>query len=878
MGSTSLLRQPQQQKHMSGSDMPDVQTIYQWRRRRCDRLARLNVFHGQAWRDSAREIRHRARRVGWMLGEATTNKGKVPRLTPLVHGLRTTWWEEDLIIEEALKRQHHYDNKEFEAVQEIVTLRQTMRMLVRTEAEHPNADIRSTAIKVLAKINNSKKKQAVPIPRPLAVGPSFAFTQRTFRLTPTPRTTPQGSQQQQQQQSGLILGPDNESEYGALSSSGSDDDDDNDGDDRGGILYGSVRKPHGLMWARRYADMLVSQWPTGAPHIFQLLAPIPQCGVAALSTFASVIYSQRSSLGEPEAWCLYAAGAAQVGCYSLVHMAEAQALLATNGRTNNNRTTTNSDHSSEDGDGWESICDMCQVYGLEALPAKTQLLAQFGFLFGQKPWQVDRHRVASFVAEYERVFVPHTQSPILTTARRARTEVAVRDLLHAAVIMATARARGAFAAACAVSPDIDSPAGSFFQHIDDKSLMSVKYVPGLPFVEPQPTPQPMPPSLTRPAESFMAKAVSVLPERVESNTAQFVSKLLRPNTIQGGFPPQRSKQRYASQPSRSSSFTNPLASPAPQFVAYRSIRARMLNKYAVDTPSPLLQHDDQQRKQQKLGTAAVHLPQREDLKWDVLRVYLRQRLAFAEDFLGNETLTARGFSGRNILADATIAASASSNQENTGVQLLDLSYAPLKSDNTLHSWERESNDLLLPTDYDASKNIPVSLPGTNSHLQSFQTVYPCGFDVQHFHDAIWHFTLSLCHVYEEYFFYNMYKDEVATPSCSSGGMPVPLRAIGSTVDNDEEEEDVEKRSSGESVGCTWLTEELKEHIRCVVRRPDIITPDMAQPVFAAGLNLSAEEMVHINLIVSLAKRQAEITHLVRAIRAYEEDSRSSGKW
>ncbi|KAJ2082774.1 hypothetical protein GGI16_007303 [Coemansia sp. S142-1] len=45
----------------------------------------------------------------------------------------------------------------------------------------------------------------------------------------------------------------------------------------------------------------------------------------------------------------------------------------------------------------------------------------------------------------------------------------------------------------------------------------------------------------------------------------------------------------------------------------------------------------------------------------------------------------------------------------------------------------------------------------------------------------------------------------------------------------------------------------------------------AQPPMATGLNLCIEEMVHVNLVISLARRQAEIIHGIRAIREYEED-------
>ncbi|KAJ2056922.1 hypothetical protein GGH13_007444 [Coemansia sp. S155-1] len=69
----------------------------------------------------------------------------------------------------------------------------------------------------------------------------------------------------------------------------------------------------------------------------------------------------------------------------------------------------------------------------------------------------------------------------------------------------------------------------------------------------------------------------------------------------------------------------------------------------------------------------------------------------------------------------------------------------------------------------------------------------------------------------------------------------------------------------------WLTEELKLHIRSVVRNPGSIHAMAAQPPMATGLNLCIEEMVHVNLVISLARRQAEIIHGIRAIREYEED-------
>ncbi|KAJ2457371.1 hypothetical protein GGI02_006141 [Coemansia sp. RSA 2322] len=70
----------------------------------------------------------------------------------------------------------------------------------------------------------------------------------------------------------------------------------------------------------------------------------------------------------------------------------------------------------------------------------------------------------------------------------------------------------------------------------------------------------------------------------------------------------------------------------------------------------------------------------------------------------------------------------------------------------------------------------------------------------------------------------------------------------------------------------WLSEDLKLHIRAVVRNPGAVSALTAQPPVATGLNLSIEEMVHVNLIVSLAQRQAEIIHGIRAIREYEEST------
>ncbi|KAJ1671616.1 hypothetical protein GGF38_000669 [Coemansia sp. RSA 25] len=167
-------------------------------------------------------------------------------------------------------------------------------------------------------------------------------------------------------------------------------------------------------------------------------------------------------------------------------------------------------------------------------------------------------------------------------------------------------------------------------------------------------------------------------------------------------------------------------------------------------------------------------------------------------------------------------------------------------------------------------------------------------DARQFHDAIWHFTLSLYHIYEEYYFYSKFKDEMTPESTQPavdiheqqyGAMPIPsphpnhrgLAVAGISVDTDFDMDMSHSSSqnhfaSGSPIQYSkWLTEELKLHIRSVVRNPASIQAMAAQPPIATGLNLCIEEMVHVNLVISLAKRQAELIHGIRAIREYEEN-------
>ncbi|KAJ1876903.1 hypothetical protein LPJ57_004240, partial [Coemansia sp. RSA 486] len=241
------------------------------------------------------------------------------------------------------------------------------------------------------------------------------------------------------------------------------------------------------------------------------------------------------------------------------------------------------------------------------------------------------------------------------------------------------------------------------------------------------------------------------------------------------------------------------------------------------------------------------------------------------------------------------------------VSLFETNVAPINPPVDRTQWDASAEEIaqqqamdFKPKSFNVAGMLSMVSANSSSHTQQTQPNAQAlnrSIDIRQFHDAVWHFTLSLFHIYEEYYFYSKFKGETSPESSQEdeadheGAIPVPYRsAFNSSACSPDRslDMDVEGVSSSLGVGLglgkfasptpnsntspqyqKWLTEELKAHIRAVVRRPASISGLGAQPPVATGLNLCVEEMIHINLIVSLARRQAEIIHGIRAIREYE---------
>ncbi|KAJ2159948.1 hypothetical protein GGF46_002612 [Coemansia sp. RSA 552] len=797
-------------------------------------------------RDLPKAIRMRARDVGWMAGQ----RGRRVRLSALASALRATSQDEDDVIADALAHalaagggdDETHAAANFEAIQEIVALRHTLRLLLRMQMEHPSAAVRKNMGDILARAHGPKKTLKVPLPLPLAAGPSFFFAPQRFAPA------------------AQLAHDSTNSSSSSSDSSDSDSDSDSEAAPEPRLLLQSDSAAH-LLWARRFADAMDEQWHNGAPRLLRLLTPLPQCGFALATTLAGVFAIHRSSVREPHAHYLFACGAAQVGCYPLVGLAESRVMASC--------------YDDDDGDVYEAWL----THGLAAASPHTQLLARLGHLLATEPWALTAAHVRRLVDEHVRLHTaqapasdPCTHTPpraplrmgvqrslstsVVSTvapryalppltpefSRRSLHESAVRDLLHAVVVMAVAHGLGSFAGACGIAPDLDLPAGSFFASYGP--LMPVEHVPGLAYADP-------PPSKDDASRQHPNSPVSAeLVDRVERNTADLISRLQTPTFL---GPDSATASAMAAPPVDArlrpqlcdlATVHDPLLDPAPQFAAYRQMRARSLARYELPP--------DQGLPSAESAPHPVHLSQREDLRWDVLSGYLRQQLSIDDDYLGTEVQAARSHIGQ-LLADSQLATSASGGggaggSDDPSVYVADQHNAPVKSEPQ-------------PDTEDAGEWGPAS--GTKSYMPNILALHrsPRGLarrslDARRFHDAIWHFTLSLFHIYEEFYFYSNF---AADPPSA---MSVPARGP-SDMDIDDEPRSL-------SGSGRWLTDELKDHIRAVVRRPAAIPALHAQPALATGLNLSVEEMVHINLIVSLARRQAEIIHSVRAIRDYAE--------
>ncbi|KAJ1724021.1 hypothetical protein LPJ53_001658 [Coemansia erecta] len=915
-------------------------------------------------KDLARAIRLRAREVGWMFGIRT--RPKLTYLSALANSLRSTLEDEDDVIGDAVQAadqegvlQLGEQPVDFEDIQEIVALRNTFRHLLRLRLEHPDANTRKSIADLMGRINNERKNLRVPPPEPMGNGPSFFFPASRFSFAAILAAK------------GSPLG-DEDDEDG---SSSSDDDELLDYDDHsnsrtnfqsiGASRMGagrSERQAHAafIEWVSSYEETLSAQWPNGAPHLMQMLAPLPQSGHAMLDTLDNVFRLVRSGLREADAHYLFGAAAAQVGSLPLVYMAESRVLDTCYG---------------DDGDTYEAAF----TYGIQAATPRVQLLARFARMLESRPWEVSGSDIRALVDEYVVLHREHTmgvqsrprgdstgshmasplQMPMASphlgpmrsnaatgamsdVARRTIEEAAVRDLLHATVLAAVAHSLGCLASACGLAPDLDQRAGSYFTQTEN--LMAVEPAAGLDFV---------PSSGYEAAAAAMPSQIqtrlsAAFVETVERNTTEFIARATRSVYSHGpgsnGPPPatQSSSQPHRVPPppppsmlrtftgaeSRVNGFyrtlthvVDPMSSPAPQFVAYRTMRARKLGKYHQSLGSPLSRSPLASERSigvfpsidqslaglnamslgqpmlpvQPRPPKSVHLSQREDLRWDVISDYLRQHLSINEDYLGVEVQTARNQSSRRVFETALDGTPGESGQ----ISLYQYSVAPINPPTDKGHWTGSADYMddkhamdLKPKSYNIAGVLSVSNNGTNStHAHSLASSNR-SLDVRQFHDAIWHFTLSLFHIYEEYYFYNKFRGEMSPDASQDdefdhdGAISIPVRSASSGACSPDRNVDMDVDGGSSSLGLgvfstptpnsntsphyqKWLTEELKAHIRAVVRHPSSVTGLSVQPAVATGLNLCIEEMIHINLIVSLAKRQAEIIHGIRAIREYE---------
>ncbi|KAI9503598.1 hypothetical protein BX070DRAFT_234520 [Coemansia spiralis] len=985
-------------------------------------------------------IRLRARDSAWLLGQRA--KPKTVRLSELANALRTTPFDEDDMIMDSLldaeRAGTNFDpieqSVDFDAIQEIVSLRYTVRLLLRLQLEHPDAATRQAVDDIIAKINSPKKRLKLPLAQPLATGPSFYFSASKFALTAQLRLFDEYEMDEDSYSSSSEEPSDYEDDGNHMQTdafgNGSAASQQTDSaaaskaprrNSRARILGDQEAHAAHLMWARKFAEYMNTQWEYGAPHLFQLLTPLPQCGFFMANTLENIFRVHRSSIKEPEAYYLFAAAAAQAKCYPLVCLAEHKVIAACY---------------DDDGDVYESWLSN----GISAASSKVQLLARFGAQLASRPWEIAAQDIRHYVDEYVRI---HSESLMqqlgrqrgdssksngpsprtavhrslstsvvsgapATTAtmyrmpvvlndfsRKSLEESAIRELLHCIMVMAVGHSLGSFASACGIAPDLDHPSGSFFGQME--MLVPAEPAPGLSYIQPPPSP-----TLSGHQSGHgqhsprlqQARISAAYFDQVERNTVDLVTRLQYgafPDSGMHMAPAQPFSGHAASQPHRMQNhhlmpqppvsmlrhisgpetcpsaymrsfgrLNDPAESSAPQFVAYRHMRARKLARYELI--APLHQQQQQQRQQQQIGTMephfytsqlnsdsefvpgasadgssltspssplqmvhkfaqnlaqmqmqaaqnacssavpkSVHLSQREDLRWDVLNSYLQQQLSISDDYLGNEVQAARGLTGRPFVEAATH----TTQEDDHNVFLADNGHAPLKSDATKPEWERSMDTMderrsadLKPKSYNLASILslasshpekslyPPAGEATSRALASSIYLASRNIDVRRFHDAIWHFTLSLYHIYEEYYFYNKYRNET-TPDSSqnetagNGAISVPVQSPDASMadmgsmDVDYESEIGNLSSYMSTAGGNtqefniWLTEELKAHIRAVVRNPDSISVVLAQPPIATGLSLHAEEMVHINLIISLAKRQAEIIHGIRAIREYQ---------
>ncbi|KAJ1943883.1 hypothetical protein FBU59_002769 [Linderina macrospora] len=312
-------------------------------------------------------------------------------------------------------------------------------------------------------------------------------------------------------------------------------------------------------------------------------------------------------------------------------------------------------------------------------------------------------------------------------------------------------------------------------------------------------------------------------------------------------------------------YIDPLLRPESQFVAYRQMRDKKLAKYRLSL-------DDQLSGRR--SSTPLQLSHRHELRWDTLSDALRQRLGMQLDILGDETQKARSITGRALTESPTNAVPV---QETPGIVTLEEKLSAFHHSNSYDSEGGAIDDVvgMGPRDYNQASTLPMYAENSSSErLQQNRHI-----DARQFHDAIWHFTLGQFNIYEELYYYRKYCSDAECQSTIPAQLrrPTPaytqdLTAVEMVMDLDL---DADRYTSLQTQHPShWINDELKAHIRAVLWNPSGISATSAQPPVAAALNLSTEEMVRINLIISLARRQAEIIHAMRALYEYENPSRN----
>ncbi|KAJ1932020.1 hypothetical protein FBU59_006513, partial [Linderina macrospora] len=311
-------------------------------------------------------------------------------------------------------------------------------------------------------------------------------------------------------------------------------------------------------WMKQLIQSSCEQWNCSVPHVVQLLSPLPECGVALLETINHVFDKQHSVLTDGEAYYLFAAGAAQVGCYPLVATIENKIISSfvtdhyddDSSMQFDDAHMTHSPRIRHNFEHWISG-------GLRAASYSVQLLAQFGERMARRPMDLGANDVRQFVSDYVDAFYDYHSMPgrarggsgdnltgttrstghrsfstsIMTGGfpvspaggdlpRKSVEEQAIRDLMHAIVALAVAHGLGSFASACGLTPDLDTAAGTHFGAL--AGLVPEEQLPGVP---------PQPGSLGFAASDDVhvageeSQLSASLVERAERNTHELIDRL-----------------------------------------------------------------------------------------------------------------------------------------------------------------------------------------------------------------------------------------------------------------------------------------------------------------------------------------------------------------